>query len=157
MERRLHRDDYFLIRDRVHAYFNRRKNRLTKVWINYVDLDVVMEFLFREDTNAWIVGGAYLVVFDISTPWYANPDKHKFLSEIIVLALLPGGSLSVVPEFLERKAREAGAVVAGAGTALAPNNRALARVYSRAGFNIEAYILIKEINHERHLRDEEGG
>ncbi|WCD56064.1 hypothetical protein [Caulobacter phage BL198] len=157
MERRLHRDDYFLVRNKVQAYFDRRKNRLTKVWLKYVDLDVVMDFLFRDTTEAWIVGGAYLVVYDVGTPWYANPDKHKFLSEIIVLALVPGGSLSVVPEFLANQAREAGAVVAGAGTALAPNNRALARVYSRAGFNIEAFILIKEITHERHSGDEEGG
>ncbi|ALF01669.1 hypothetical protein CPT_Percy35 [Caulobacter phage Percy] len=157
MERRLHRDDYFLVRQQVHAYFTRRQKRVEKVWLKYVDLDVVMDFLFRETTNAWIVGGAYLVVYDIGTPWYANPDKHKFLSEIIVLALVPGGNLSAVPEFLERQAAEAGAVVAGAGTALAPNNRALARVYARAGFNIEAFILIKEITRERHPRDQEGG
>ncbi|WCA46284.1 hypothetical protein [Caulobacter phage ERS] len=155
MERRLQRDDYFLVRHQLVAYL-RQQRRSKKRWTKFIDLDTGLAYIFAETTEAWIVG-AYLVVYDMGTPWYANPDKHKFLSEMLVLRLVPGGDFSVVPAFLERKALEAGAVVAGAGTALAPNDKALARAYSRAGFNTEAFVLIKEITHERHSGNEEGG
>lgn len=111
-----------------------------KAMYKHLDLEAAISNLY-EFNHAYIVGG-YLVVYEIGTPWYS---KELFLHELLVLRLYRQGDFRVVPTFLASEAREAGAVVACAGTALALSDRALASLYHRSGFKTEALSLTKEI------------
>lgn len=108
----------------------------------YLDPLAATRALYDLDT-AFIVEEAYLVAYDVGTPWYAK-EGAVMLHERIVVRLAVSGDFSVVPAFLADKAREAGAVLALAGTALAKADNALASLYHRAGFSTQALTLAKE-------------
>jgi hypothetical protein len=106
-----------------------------------LDLDTAMFGIYSFE-HAYIVQDAYLVMFVLGVPWYST---DLVLSEQLVLALRPSKDFSVVPRFLEQAGREAGARLAEAGTALAKSDRALASLYERSGFTVEAFALTKEL------------
>lgn len=126
-----------------------------KAWFKLIDLDACLKFIFNAE-HAYIVGGAFLVVYEIVSPWYAK-DEDTILEEVIVLRLVRGGDFSSVPAFLERKRAEAGAKLVCAGTALARTDAALASVYQKLGFKTETIILVKEPDGITIQRPEEGG
>ncbi|AXN53745.1 hypothetical protein SPS_34 [Sphingomonas phage Scott] len=74
--------------------------------------------------------------------WWSD---SPIIAEQLVFALEPGGSLDAVVEFLEAKAREAGAKRVCVGTALAKSDDALASQYEKRGFSRMAINLAKEI------------
>lgn len=144
LERRVVRDDYFLIR----AAMERQLARMLtwpdcKAWYKYIEVDTTLETIYDAD-NAWIIDESYLTMFDICTPWYSK--SILVVEEMIVLRLKPGGDFANVPAFLERKGREAGAKLVCVGTALARTDAALASVYKEYGYRTETHILLKEIN-----------
>jgi len=111
---------------------------------NLMDVDTAVEAIYNFD-HAYIVADTYLVVYDISAPWFAKP-QDTVLGELLVLRLAASGDtgFSVVPAFLEARAREAGCRLAVVGTALAKADAALASLYQRHGFKAEAITLVKE-------------
>jgi len=137
-ERRVEGSDYDIIRRALEASLQRAKAKSTKVWLHTVDMDCVMTMVYSRDT-AYIVGG-YLVVYDVLVPEYTTA---RFLEEVLVCRLSRGTSFDVVTSFLCRKAEEAGCVIVGVGTALAWNDDALASLYIKDGFSIEATSLVK--------------
>jgi hypothetical protein len=97
-----------------------------------------MGMVYNRDTSHIVDG--YLVVYDVVTPEYTTAS---FLEEVLVCRLSRGGRFGSVTSFLCRKAEEAGCVIVGAGTALAWDDNALASLYIREGFTIEATSLVK--------------
>jgi hypothetical protein len=114
-----------------------------KAWYKLIDLEQCVRVFFGHP-EAWIVDDAYLVIFDISTPWYAKDVTT--LEEVIVLRLVRGGDFSQVPAFLERKAVETGATLVVTGTALAKTDAALVSMYNKLGYRTETVVLVKDIN-----------
>lgn len=141
-ERRLAKSDYFLVLRVLTDMVKRLQRTKGKAMYQYMDAKVATSALYDMD-NVFIVDEAYLVAYDLGTPWYV-PDGTIMLDEKLVLRLAASGDFAVVPSFLERKAREAGAVLAIAGTALAKADNALASLYHRAGYRTEALTLVKE-------------
>lgn len=142
-ERKITRQDFYLLKACMTTHLRKMRGwGNSKSWFKFIDIDTCMESLYDAD-HAYIVDDAFLVVFDLSTPWYAKDEV--FMQERIVLRLLPGqGDFSAVPAFLERKAVEAGVVLVGVGTALTRTDAALASIYSSYGFRRETIILVKE-------------
>ncbi|GEM_PF-7046459 len=99
-----------------------------------------MDMVRSRDTS-YIVDG-FLVVYDIVVPSYS---RLPVLAEVMVCRLDRAGRFAGVVEFLSRKAKESGAVMIVAGTALSFNDRALARLYTNAGFSQEGASLAKVI------------
>jgi hypothetical protein len=141
-ERKLHRDDYQLILRMLTDMVKRLQATERKAMYRYMDPVAATAALYDMD-NVYIVGEAYLVAYSLGTPWYC-PDNVVMLTERLVLRLAAGGGFEIIPEFLSRKAAEAGAVLAIAGTALAKSDEALASLYHRAGFSTQALTLVKE-------------
>lgn len=136
--RRIDRRDYPLIESALREAVEAAANR--KAWAKGVSLPKALRSIY-EFHHAYIVADAYLVVFEIGTPWHSTTT---FLHELLVLRLAPG-DFSRVPAFLEAQAREAGCDYVLAGTALAKSDRALASLYARHGFQPEGVSLTKEL------------
>lgn len=141
-ERKLARTDYFMVQRLLTDMVKRLRAKGRKAIYEYMDADTALKHLYTME-HVYIVDEAYLIAYDLCTPWYV-PEDLIFLEEVLVMRLAVSGDFTVVPSFIERKAREAGAVLAVAGTALATSDDALASLYHRAGFSTQALTLIKE-------------
>jgi hypothetical protein len=141
-ERKLSRTDYFLVQRVLTDMVKRLRRTKAKAMYQYMDAETAIKALYAMD-HVYIVDEAYLVAYELSTPWYV-PSDYIMLEEMLVLRLAASGDFSVIPAFLSRKATEAGAVLAVAGTALAKSDEALASLYHRAGFSTQALTLVKE-------------
>lgn len=109
---------------------------------NYLDAETATKALYDLE-HVYIVSDTYLVAYQLATPWWANSDA-VFLEELLVLRLAVSDNFDLVPQFLADRAREAGAQLVVAGTALAKSDRALASLYHRAGYSTQAFTLVKE-------------
>lgn len=131
---------FVLVRDR----FVTRAEELQKAARKFIhkDIDplVALRNVFDAD-NAYIVNG-YLVLYDLTEMWWSDTP---ILAEQLVFALEPTSGFDAVTEFLEAKAREAGAKYLCVGTALAKSDQALASLYEKRGFSRMAINLAKEI------------
>lgn len=144
-ERKVRTTDKALIRRELDKHLQKLSSRRnTKAWVKYIDLDRGVSHIIYSAENAWIVGDAYLVVYNIAAPWFIK-EGVEFLNEELVLALVPGGNFSDVSDFLQRKAKEAGAKLAQVGTALSTSDKVLASLYQSQGFHQEAVSLVKEV------------
>lgn len=140
--RKLTTEDYFLVRAVLEQRLAKiRKWPKHKTWFKYIDLDQVLKVFFSAE-EAWIIDEAFLVIYEVDTPWYN--DQVKYLVEHTVFRLGPGGSLANVVAFLERRREEAGAVLVCVGTALSRTDAALASEYIKLGFRPETSLLVKE-------------
>ena len=117
----------------------------SKAWMNLIDLKEGTDRLFRGEIPSFIVAETYLLVAAPAVPWYANDDT-RVLSEHIVIKVYDGpGKFQDVVGALHALARYWDCRAICVGTALAPVDNALARLYARYGFTKQAYELIKEI------------
>ena len=140
-ERRLEVSDLAHVQECMDKLVAKLKARDTKAV--YKHLDARIAFLGLLDSEeVWVIDETYLVAFAITTPWYLSV---QLLQELLVLRLRAGGHFCVVTDFLLRKAKEAGCVMIGAGTALAPYDRTLASMYEQQGYRMGAYTLTKDI------------
>lgn len=151
--------DYGLIAEVCTTTFAKIKERATKEWIEQVDLSVVLAYIFNPEHHVYIVEDSYLIAYEVGSAWYSN---EEVLMEQLVLSLRPGKPFSVVTDFLEEQAMRHEVSLITVGTALAPSDAALVRLYSRAGYKQEAIALIKRIaNHVqlrlRSVKSEEAG
>jgi len=138
---RLEAHHFKLVHDRFVGTSDKLKRLARKQVHGDIDPLVALRNVF-DHPNAYIVDG-YLVLYDLTEMWWSD---SPIIAEQLVFALGPGGSLDAVVEFLEAKAREAGAKRVCVGTALAKNDNALASAYEKRGFNRMAINLAKEIN-----------
>lgn len=134
--------DIYDIKSRVkEVVANCHKNN-KKSWVKYIDADTVIEHIIEHE-HSYIVEESFLVLYDVGTPWFAKDEL--FLNDKLALRIRPGADFSAVPKFLVDRAKAAGAVIAGAGTSLSDNDKALAAKYEDEGFAIEAFVLTKAI------------
>lgn len=142
-ERKLQRTDYHLVLRVLTNMVKRLQRTERKAMYNYMDAEVATRALYDME-HVYIVGEAYLVAYELGTPWYC-PEGVTMLNEKLVARLAVSGDFTDIPAFLERKGREAGAAIVIAGTALAKSDDALASLYHRAGYRTEALTLVKEL------------
>lgn len=122
------------------------KASATKTWFSSIDPGKVLQTIMSGEHLAFIVEDTYLILADLHSPWFAN-DEHKVLAEMLVLKINQAGpgKFQDIPRALTALAGVVGARAVVVGTALAPTNRALARMYSREGFQASATELYKEL------------
>jgi hypothetical protein len=143
-ERKIASTDYFRIEGILSRMVQKLQRSKRKAMYQFLDVDAAMAALYDMD-HVYILEEQYLVAYAIIEPWYAKAGT-SVLAEQLVLRLAVSGAadFSVVPAFLERKAREAGCTLAVVGTALAKADAALASLYTRHGFKAETTTLTKE-------------
>lgn len=112
----------------------------TKVLHKHLDAGEAFAFL-EAQAEVWLVDG-YLVCFRFAPPWFSSTD---FLQELLIVRVGDGGTLTGVADFLRSQARAAGAAGVILGTALAPSDPALSRLYQAEGFSPQATMLIQEL------------
>jgi hypothetical protein len=140
--RRLAAEDYSHVRAVWEARYTKvQKWPDHKKWFDNIDVDQGLEFIFSHE-NAYVIDEAFLLVYEIGSPWYNN--NVTYLSELTVIRIGPGGSLATVVAFMDAKAKEAGAKLVGVGTALSRTDAALASEYIKLGFRPETTLLVKE-------------
>lgn len=132
---------YAMIRSSFKERIAKLQAKGRKMIYPLIDLDSTMLNLY-EWNNVWIVDG-YLIAYEVGQFW-CNDDL-PVLHEQLVFKLYGDAPFSVVPQFLEDKAREAGCKFLTVGTALATSDAALASLYARHGFTPSAVTLMKEI------------
>lgn len=140
--RKIDDGDYDTIRIALSSALDKALRANRKRFQHFIDIDQMLLELYAMDT-AYIVSDTYLVAYGVQSPWYAK-DDILILFEILVLRIGSDADFKVVPAFLEARAQEAGCVLVTAGTALTVTDTALASLYQRSGFNVEALSLIKE-------------
>ena len=130
------------IESALRTYHSRILRCTNKVWFAHVDVDRVLNLILTGEVKAALVEG-FLILYEVGVPWYS--EHSLVLSEMMVLRVTPGGDFQVVPQFLESKGRFYGCDFVCVGTALAHNDLALARMYERSGYHVEAMQLIKHL------------
>jgi len=117
-----------------------------KQWFRTINLEVALQAIFSGKYYVFIVEETYLIMADCGSAWYAD-EGDKALVEMLVLKVYPQGpgKFNDVTRAFTALARVVGARAICVGTALAVNNRALARMYIREGFEASAVELYKEL------------
>jgi len=117
-----------------------------KQWFRSIDPEAALRTIYSGKYYTYIVEETYLVMADCGSAWFAG-EGDKILAEMLVLKVYPQGpgKFSDIPRALTALARAVGARAVCVGTALAVNNRALARMYTREGFEPSAVELYKEL------------
>jgi hypothetical protein len=133
--------DFGLIQSALTSLVSGLRDNRSKAIFQILDVPAAMRSL-RDFDHAYIVEDAFLVVYELTVPWYSDA---LLLQELLILRLLPGPDFAIVPEFLVQAAQTAGARLVVAGTALATSDRALSRLYRSSGFSEAALTLTKEI------------
>lgn len=119
------------------------KAKARKGWVLHATPESAYAGLQDQHTvgNVFVIDEHYLVAVAHGSPWY-NQDI-VILEEVMVLALVPGGNFRSVTDFLDMEAHRRGASFIASGTALATSDRALSRLYARAGYTPDGTMLTK--------------
>lgn len=128
------------IEEACRTYLARIKKRSKKAWVQGINIDKVLADLFSSWGDVWIVDDTFLVWFETGVPWHSDA---LWLNEKLMLALSPGGDFQSVIDFLEDAADAHGAERIVVGTALALSDRALAKIFEKAGFSQAIITLTK--------------
>lgn len=117
-----------------------------KQWFRTIDPEAVLHTIYSGKYYVYIVEETYLVMADCGNAWFAN-EEDKALAEMLVLKIYPQGpgKFNDITRALTALARTVGARAICVGTALAVNNRALTRMYTRGGFEVSAVELYKAL------------
>lgn len=117
----------------------------TLPWTEHVDVFYAFAQVLQGRLNAVVVEDTYVLVYNLGSPWYS---PATFLEECLVLRVYDGDAdFSAVTQALEGLAKHHGAKAIASATALAKSDRALSRMYQRAGFipiGTRLYKAIKE-------------
>lgn len=109
--------------------------RANKKWTQFIDPAKVEDVLKnRHPTiHSVVVEETYLLVFSIVHMWFSNTF---FVEEKLVIKPFKGtGKFSDVTKALEHIAKVSEASGILSGTLMAPHDKALARMYNRAGYD----------------------
>lgn len=140
--RPLEKKDYPLI----DMYIKQRAwERADKKWVSLIDPILIEKTLKNLNPNihAVIVEDTYLVLFAVISPWFTN---ETLIDEKLIFRLLDGpGKFSDVAKALEHIAKSTNAVGIMVGTALAPNDKVMVRMFQRAGYELSQSGLFKDI------------
>ena len=141
--RPLREDDYPFI----DAYIKQRVwERANKKWVKLIDPVLLESTLKNTNPNIHvvIVKDTYLLAFSVISPWFTS---KTLIDEKLIFRLLDGpGKFSDVIEALEYIAQTLYASGILVGTALAPKDEVLTRMFQHAGFEMNQMGLFKESN-----------
>lgn len=130
----------------IDAYIKQRPwERADKAWVALIDPTCIEATLKNMNPNIHcvIVKDTYLLLFSVVSPWFTN---KRLIDEKLIFRLLDGpGKFTDVVDALEYIAKSMNASGIMAGTALAPSNKAMARMFQRAGFELSQTGLFKDI------------
>lgn len=130
----------------IDAYIKKRPwERTNKKWTGLIDPTLIETTLKNINPNihAVIVENTYLVLFAVISPWFTN---KTLIDEKLIFRLLDGpGKFSDVTAALDHIAASTNAAGIMVGTALAPSDKVMARMFQRAGFELSQSSLFKEI------------
>ena len=130
----------------IDEYIKQRPwERTSKKWVNLIEPDLIEKTLKNQNPkiDCVIVEDTYLVLFSVIRPWFTN---KILIDEKLIFRLLDGpGKFTDVIEALEYIAQIIGASAVMVGTALAPKDEVLVRMFQRAGFESNHTGLFKEI------------
>lgn len=128
----------------IDAYIKQRPwERANKEWVALIDPVLIESTLKNQNPNihSVIVKDTYLVLFSVIKPWFTN---KTLIDEKLIFRLLDGpGKFADVVEALEYIAHTMNAVGVMVGTALAPKDEVLVRMFQRAGFSTNYTGLFK--------------
>ena len=94
--------------------------------------------------HAVVVEDTYLLLFAVISPWFTN---KTLIDEKLVFRLLDGpGKFSDVVKALEYIAKSTNTSGIMVGTALAPNDKVMVRMFQRAGFELSQSSLFKDLD-----------
>lgn len=119
--------------------------RSKKKWTVIVDPLKVAAVVKNQNPNihSVVVEETYILVFSMAHPWFSD---QFFVEEKLVIKAFDGpGNFSDVTKALEHIARVSGAYGILTGTAMAPNDKALVRMYEKAGFEKSQVGLFKAV------------
>ncbi|HEF4776452.1 hypothetical protein KTE28_18410 [Burkholderia multivorans] len=137
-------EDKAAIKAALYRQFDTMHGPDAKGWFSTVDPDHVYRVICETTTFESALINGYLLSLAWDKPWW-SPDK-KLLHEQMVLKVDPAAwnfrSVIRVMVDLARLLKAAGVT---SGTALAANDRKLARVYERFGFRTAAHSLYLEL------------
>ena len=130
----------------IDAYIKKRPwERTNKKWTGLIDPTLIETTLKNMNPNihAVIVENTYLVLFAVISPWFTN---KTLIDEKLIFRLLDGpGKFSDVVKALEHIAKSTNASGIMVGTALAPNDKVMVRMFQRTGFELSQSSLFKDI------------
>lgn len=130
----------------IDIYIKQRPwERANKKWVNLIDPVLIESTLKNSNSNihAVIVKDTYLLLFAVISPWFTN---KTLIDEKLIFHLLDGpGKFSDVVDALEYIAKSVHASGIMVGTALAPSNKVMARMFQHAGFELSQSGLFKDI------------
>ncbi len=116
-----------------------------KEWIKDVDYEYVLFLIKQKAVSAVIIQETYLLLFDIYAPWYSLDElifAERMLLRINNSNYVP---FKCVVEVMEILAKEAGANVLVAGTALARKDEVLGKLYMKEGYTTHSIAFEKRI------------
>lgn len=130
----------------IDQYIKQRPwERANKQWIKLIDPVLIEATLKNKNPNIHcvIVEDTYLVLFSVIRPWFTN---KALIDEKLIFRLLNGpGKFSDAVAALEYIAKTTDAAGVMVGTALAPNDKVMVRMFQRAGFELSQSGLFKDI------------
>ena len=131
----------------IDAYLVQRPwERAGKQWVKLIDPVLIEATLKNNNPNIHcvIVEDTYLVLFAVIKPWFTH---KSLIDEKLIFRLLDGpGKFSdavAALEYIAERMQASGVMV---GTALAPRDEVLVRLFQRAGFESSQVGLFKEIS-----------
>jgi hypothetical protein len=119
--------------------------RSKKKWSATIDPSKVAAVMKNQNPNihSVVVEETYILVFSMAHPWFS--DKFFVEEKLVIKAFNGLGNFDDVTKALEHIARVSGAYGILTGTAMAPNDDALVRMYLKAGFEQSQVGLFKAI------------
>lgn len=140
--REITKADYPVIDELVRQRLWERAN---KKWTTAIDPSKVASVMKNQNPNihSVVVEETYILVFSMAHPWFS--DKFFVEEKLVIKAFDGPGNFSDVTKALEHIARVSGAYGILTGTAMAPNDVALTRMYEKAGFEQSQVGLFKAI------------
>jgi hypothetical protein len=133
-------------KEAIDAYVNARVwERAEKKWVTTIDSELIRTACKNEnpDIHSVIIEETYLLLFSIVKLWFSS---EQFLEEKLLIKLLDGpGKFSDVTKAFDQMAQNLRIDHIVVGTAMAPNDKALVRMYMRNGFEQSATGLYKQI------------
>jgi hypothetical protein len=131
----------------IDAYVKQRPwERTNKKWTGLIDPTLIETTLKNMNPNihAVVVEDTYLLLFAVISPWFTN---KTLIDEKLVFRLLDGpGKFSDVVKALEYIAKSTNTSGIMVGTALAPNDKVMVRMFQRAGFELSQSSLFKDLD-----------
>lgn len=104
-----------------------------------ISLEEATRRIVEHEVQSVILDNGLLLVYSVGSPWYS---AKVILAEEMVLRIGEGGTFNDLCSLLDDLADEYNVACTVVGTALARNDRAVARLYEHNGFHIDGSLCL---------------